>query len=197
MDQEEEEDEEDDADERGGKGGKTSRRGPSSSSSSTSEKQQRKPKQANPNSNRILDLLNGLEGGGGGGIEGGELFGISASGIDFVAPSTLNELELGSGDAVVDLGIDDDDDDVGTSVPSSTLSLQDVVDEPELAQEGVEGGLAGEVVDGSKTYARRRVKQRMRGPVPPLTRSQSEEARCAKNMFVSPLSELLNSSRYY
>lgn len=120
--------------------------------------------------NKLFDLLNGLEGGGGGGLEAREVLGISEDGMEEEEEGGAMMADDGTLDAQEDIGLsitDDDeeeDDDVAAAAGGSLLPGSD----------GSEVGVGGQLMP----FARRRVRIRSRGPVPPLTRSQTEEERC-------------------
>lgn len=117
-----------------------------------SKRRKRKPVAANGGRNKLFDLLNDLEGGGGGGLEAIELLGVekTAHGVGGSSSSSSMLLE----------GVDH-------------LALPQHQMEEEEEGEGGEQELLSEPL---KKAAGRKFSRRQ-GRVPPLTRSQSEEWR--------------------
>ncbi|CAM9455508.1 unnamed protein product, partial [Ectocarpus fasciculatus] len=133
-----------------------------------SKRRKRKPVAANGGRNKLFDLLNDLEGGGGGGLEAIELLGVekTAHGVG------------------------------GSGSSSSSSMLLEGVDHLALPQhqmeeeEGEGGGAEQELLSEPLKKPAGRKFSRRQGRVPPLTRSQSEEWR------VLPMAESIQEIRH-
>lgn len=129
----------------------------------------RKPKTNNnaPRSDRILELLNGLEGGGGFDDDANEFFAVSAAGFERgVGAVDEYEEEEEEGIALEDRGEDDDDEEVDGGINDAHRGIR--------AER--ENGVAP-----LRPKSTRRFRRRIHRRQAPLTRSQAEEETWVSN----------------
>ncbi|CAM9273262.1 unnamed protein product, partial [Ectocarpus sp. 13 AM-2016] len=140
-----------------------------------SRRRKRKPVTANGGRNKLFDLLNDLEGGGGGGLEAIELLGVEKTTHGVGGSSGSMLLKGGPGQQHV--------------VDHVALPPQHQMEEEEEEEEEEEAAERGLLPGPLKKSAGRKFSRRQ-GRMPPLTRSQSEEWR------VLPMAERIQEIRH-
>lgn len=144
----------------------------SGDSSSTSKRSNNGNGRRKPNNistdgtSKILELLNGLEGGAGGEVEPSEVFGNPAAA----------EMDLGGAGSSMwddeestDASVDENKEEEGDAPPRGGNDTSSSGEERLTAADGER--------EHRQPYTRRRLRRRVRGPVAPLTRSEAEEER--------------------